>query len=82
MIDVFGFVVSCVSPPFPFLSYLSTLSLYLGQSLLSSLAEKYPVKEPCIDSNKVHWTPLVDSAHIRDKFFIRNKVRNDIPGKK
>ncbi|CAM9571666.1 unnamed protein product [Ascophyllum nodosum] len=43
-------------------------------ALLSSLAEKYPVKEPCVDSNKVHWTPLVDSAHIRDKFFIRNKI--------
>ena len=45
------------------------------QALLASLASKYPVKEPRVDSNKVHWTPLVDSAHIRDKFFIRNKVR-------
>lgn len=44
------------------------------QALLASLASKYPVKEPRVDSNKVHWTPLVDSAHIRDKFFIRNKV--------
>ena len=44
------------------------------QALLASLATKYPVKEPRVDSSKVHWTPLVDSAHIRDKFFIRNKV--------
>lgn len=45
------------------------------QALLTTLAAKYPVKEPRVDSAKVHWTPLVDSAHLRDKFFIRNKVR-------
>lgn len=43
-------------------------------TLLASLAEKYPVKEPRVDSIKVHWTPLVDSAHVRDKFYIRNKI--------
>lgn len=44
------------------------------QALLATLANKYPVKEPRVDPAKVHWTPLVDSAHLRDKFFIRNKV--------
>ncbi|CBJ27743.1 similar histone aceytl-transferase HAC108 [Ectocarpus siliculosus] len=42
--------------------------------MLSTLATKYPIKEPRVDPNKVHWTPLVDSAHLGDKFFIRNKI--------
>ncbi|CAN0421369.1 unnamed protein product [Pylaiella littoralis] len=43
-------------------------------ALLATLATKYPVKEPRVDSGKVHWTPLVDSANMKDKFFIRNKI--------
>lgn len=42
------------------------------RSLLEKLAKKYPVKEPRIDSSKLHWTPFLTEIK-RDKFSIHSK---------
>jgi histone acetyltransferase MYST1 len=41
-------------------------------SLLEQLAKKHPVKDPKVDSSKLHWTPFVTDVK-RDKFSIHSK---------
>jgi histone acetyltransferase MYST1 len=42
------------------------------RSLLTKLAEKYPVKEPRVDPSRLHWTPFLTDIK-RDKFSIHSK---------
>jgi histone acetyltransferase MYST1 len=42
------------------------------KTLLSKLAQKYPVKEPRVDPSKLHWTPFLTDVK-RDKFSIHSK---------
>lgn len=42
------------------------------RSLLTALAQKYPVKEPRVDPTKLHWTPFLTDIK-RDKFSIHSK---------
>jgi histone acetyltransferase MYST1 len=42
------------------------------RSLLTALAQKYPVKEPRVDPSKLHWTPFLTDIK-RDKFSIHSK---------
>jgi histone acetyltransferase MYST1 len=42
------------------------------RTLLEQLAKKHPVKEPRVDSSKLHWTPFLTDIK-RDKFSIHSK---------
>jgi len=42
------------------------------QRMLDGLAKKHPVKEPCVDASKLHWTPYITDIK-RDKFSIHSK---------
>ncbi|GAX16261.1 histone acetyltransferase MYST1 [Fistulifera solaris] len=42
------------------------------KTLLMNLAKKYPVKEPRVDSSRLHWTPFLTDIK-RDKFSIHSK---------
>jgi histone acetyltransferase MYST1 len=42
------------------------------ETLLKRLAEKYPIKEPRVNSAKLHWTPFLTDVR-RDKFSIHSK---------
>ena len=42
------------------------------KNLLAALAKKYPIKEPRVDANKLHWTPFLTDVK-RDKFSIHSK---------
>jgi histone acetyltransferase MYST1 len=42
------------------------------KTLLERLALRYPVKEPRVDSSKLHWTPYLTDVK-RDKFSIHSK---------
>lgn len=42
------------------------------RTLLMGLAKKYPVKEPRVDSARLHWTPFLTDIK-RDKFSIHAK---------
>jgi histone acetyltransferase MYST1 len=45
------------------------------RSLLTALAQKYPVKEPRVDPSKLHWTPFLTDVK-RDKFSIHSKKQS------
>jgi histone acetyltransferase MYST1 len=42
------------------------------KSMLEELAKKHPIKEPRVDSSKLHWTPYLTDIK-RDKFSISSK---------
>lgn len=55
------------------LKYINGVYFITAEStLLHELAKKHPVKEPRVDSSKLHWTPYLTDVK-RDKFSIHSK---------
>lgn len=57
----------------------SSYVLWADQAQLDKLKIRYPVKEPLVDPDKLHWTPFVHLDNKRDKFSIKAKKSTDAP---